>query len=175
MATQTSNTTIFTLTHPDIVKRTSVASLLYSGVMVLLGIFLFVAVFGMTDNTSTASMTLMVCGTVLILGGIFRIFWKSKQLIYLPTGSVATERSLFFDLKYLNRLTDMLDNLSVEVAGVKSGASGNVRMDVMITKDSKFVAVQLFQFVPYTYTPVTKVKYFTGTEAAALSTFISKM
>ena len=39
MATQTSNTTIFTLTHPDIVKRTSVASLLYSGVMVLLGIF----------------------------------------------------------------------------------------------------------------------------------------
>lgn len=120
-------------------------------------------------------MALMVCGTVLILGGIFRIFWKSKQLIYLPTGSVATKRSLFFDLKYLNRLTDMLDNLSAEVAGVKSGASGNVRMDVMITKDSKFVAVQLFQFVPYTYIPVTKVKYFTGTEAAALSTFISKM
>ena len=71
----------------------------------------------------------------------------------------ATERSLFFDLKYLNRLTDMLDNLSVEVAGVKSGASGNVRMDVMITKDSEFVAAQLFQFVPYTNYSVTKVKY----------------
>ncbi len=143
--------------------------------MVLLGVLLFLAVFGMTDNTSTVSMALMVCGTVLILGGIFRLFWKSKQLVYLPTGSVATERSLFFDLKYLNRLTDKLDNVTAEVADVKSCTSGNVRMDVMITKDSKFVAVQLFQFVPYTYTPVTKVKYFTGNEAATLSTFLSKM
>ena len=149
--------------------------MLFSGFMVLLGILLFFAVFGMTDNTSTVSMALMVCGTVLILGGIFRLFWKSKQLVYLPTGSVATERSLFFDLKYLNSLTDMLDDLSAEVSEVKSGTTGNVRMDVMITRDSKFAAVQLFQFIPYTYTPVTKVKYFTGNEAATLSTFLSKM
>lgn len=175
MTTQTSNTTIFTLAHPDIVKRTSVSSMLSSAAMVLVGIVLFASVFQMTDSTSTISMALMVVGTALVLVGVFRLFWKSKQLVYLPTGSVATERSLFFDLKYLNRLTDMLDDLSAEVSEVKSGTSGNVRMDVMITRDSKFVAVQLFQFVPYTYTPVTKVKYFTGNEATTLSTFLSKM
>ncbi len=34
--------------------------------------------------------------------------------------------------------------------------------------------LQLFQFVPYTYTPVTSVRYFTGSEAAAVSAFLSK-
>ena len=57
---------------------------------------------------------------------------------------------------------------------IKSSGSGNVRMDVMISQDNKFAALQLFQFVPYTYTPVTSVRYFTGSEAAAVSAFLSK-
>lgn len=175
MTTQPSNNTVFTSVHPDIVKRTSVSSLLLSGLMLIVGILLFIAVFVMADHTSTIGMLLMVCGTVLILGSVFRLFWKSKHLIYLPTGSVANERILYFDLKYLNSLSALLDNLSAEVTGVKSGSSGNVRMDVLMTKDSKFVAVQLFQFVPYTYTPVTDVKYYTGAEAVKLSTCLAKM
>ena len=59
-------------------------------------------------------------------------------------------------------------------SSVKNDASGNVRMDVMLSQDNKFAAVQLFQFVPYTYTPVTSVRYFTGNEAAAVSAFLSK-
>ena len=44
---------------------------------------------------------------------------------------------------------------------IKSSGSGNVRMDVMISQDNKCAAVQLYQFVPYTYTPVTSVRYYT--------------
>lgn len=49
----------------------------------------------MSDKSSTLSMGLMVLGTALILLGVFRLFWKSKEIVYLPTGSVAKERSLF--------------------------------------------------------------------------------
>lgn len=31
-------------------------------------------------------------------------------MVYLPTGSVTKERSVFFDLKYLGKLTDMIEN-----------------------------------------------------------------
>lgn len=175
MATQTMDATLFASTHPDIAKRTSVSGLIFSVVMLLVGILVFASLFEMNDKSSTVSMALMVLGTAFVLLGVFRLFWKSKEIVYLPTGSVAKERSLFFDLKYLGKLTDMVEHgqLSNE-AEVKSDASGNVRMDVMISQDNKFAAVQIFQFVPYTYTPVTSVRYFTGSEAAAVSAFLSK-
>lgn len=175
MATQTMDATLFASTHPDIAKRTSVSGLIFSVVMLLVGILVFASLFEMNDKSSTVSMALMVLGTAFVLLGVFRLFWKSKEIVYLPTGSVAKERSLFFDLKYLNKLTDMVEHGQLgNEAEVKSDASGNVRMDVMISQDNKFAAVQIFQFVPYTYTPVTSVRYFTGSEAAAVSAFLSK-
>lgn len=175
MATQTMDATLFASTHPDIAKRTSVSGLIFSVVMLLVGILVFASLFEMNDKSSTVSMALMVLGTAFVLLGVFRLFWKSKEIVYLPTGSVAKERSLFFDLKYLGKLTDMLEHGQMgNEAEVKSDASGNVRMDVMISQDNKFAAVQIFQFVPYTYTPVTSVRYFTGSEAAAVSAFLSK-
>ena len=175
MATQTIDATLFASSHPDIAKRTSVSGLIISLVMMVVGILIFVSIFEMNDKSSTISMGLMVLGTALILLGVFRLFWKSKEIVYLPTGSVAKERSMFFDLKYIGKLTEMIENGNLDSeAGVKSESSCNVRMDIMISQDNKFAALQLFQFVPYTYTPVTSVRYFTGSEAAAVSAFLSK-
>lgn len=95
MATQTIDATLFASTHPDIVKRTSVSGLIFSVTMLVVGILLFVSLFEMNDKSSTVSMTLMVAGTALILFGVFRLFWKSKEIVYLPTGSVAKERSIY--------------------------------------------------------------------------------
>ena len=168
MATQTIDATLFASSHPDIVKRTSVSGLIFSVAMLLVGVFIFASIFEMSDKSSTLSMALMVLGTAFVLLGVFRLFWKSKEVVYLPTGSVTKERSVFFDLKYLGKLTDMIET------EIKSSGSGNVRMDVMISQDNKFAAVQLYQFVPYTYTPVTSVRYYTGSDAVAVSTFLEK-
>ena len=50
---------------------------------------------------------------------------------------------------------------------VKVKTNGNVRMDYMISQDKKFVAAQLFRFIPYTYEPASSVFYFTGDDASA--------
>ncbi len=175
MATQTIDATLFASTHPDIAKRTSVSGLIFSVAMLVVGILLFVSLFEMNDKSSTISMTLMVVGTALILFGVFRLFWKSKEIVYLPTGSVAKERSIYFDLKHLGKLTEMIEHKLLNgESEIKSDASGNVRMDIMLSQDNKFAALQLFQFVPYAYTPVTPVCYFTGGEAAAVAAFLMK-
>ena len=90
---------IFASSHPDIAKRTSVSGLIFSCIMLLAGVIAFVSTFEMEDRSSTISMGLMVLGTALFLIGVFRLFWKSKEIVYLPTGSVAKEQSIFFDLK----------------------------------------------------------------------------
>lgn len=175
MATQTIDATIFASTHPDIAKRTSVSGLIISSVMLLAGVLAFVSTFELEDRSSTLSMGLMVLGTGLVLVGVFRLFWKSKEVVYLPTGSIAREQSLFFDLKNMDRLSEMVKKGSFSVDNsLKGEASGNIRMDIILSEDTKFAAVQLFQFVPYTYNPITAVCYFTNGEATALAAFLKK-
>ena len=159
MTTQAIDATIFASSHPDIAKRTSVSGLIFSCIMLLAGVIAFVSTFEMEDRSSTISMGLMVLGTAL----------------FLPTGSVAKEQSIFFDLKHLDELTDMVKSGDFSMQSTaKGGTSGNLRLDVMLSEDKKFAAVQLFQFVPYTYNPVTSVRYFTNGEAASIAAFLTK-
>ena len=176
MATiQTVDATIFASTHPDIAKRTSVSGVLISSAMLLVAILAFASTFELDDKSSTASMALMGLVTGLFLMGIFRLFWRSKEVIYLPTKSVAKEHSIFFDLKHIDTLKNLVNSgaFSADLK-IKSEASGNIRMDVIFSADKKFAAVQLFQFVPYMYQPITSVQYFTNEEAAAVVAFLAK-
>lgn len=173
MTTQTIDATIFASSHPDIVKRTSVSGFIFSCLMLLAGVLSIVSTLELDNQSSAIGMGLMVLGAGLFLMGVFRMLWKSKKVVYLPTGSVAKERTVFFDLKYLEKLTNLVATGSFSAKEIKSEASGNIRMDVILSEDKKFAAVQLFQFVPYNYQPVTEVRYFTNEDAVAVATFIS--
>ena len=139
MTTPAIDATIFASSHPDIAKRTSVSGLIFSGIMLLIGVLAFISTFEMEDRSSTLSMGLMVLGTGLFLTGIFRLFWKSKEVVYLPTGSIAKEQSVFFDLKYMDQLKEIvkLGTFSADT-NLKGGTSGNLRMDIILSEDKKF-------------------------------------
>lgn len=175
MANQTVQATIFTAMHPDIAKRTNVGSMFISLAMLVVGFAAFFSAFQLDDQSSSLSMLLMVLGTALLLMGIFRVFWKSKEMVYLPTGSATKEHSLYFDTRHAGDISELLKAGKFPVDNViKSAHSGNVRLDVLLSQDSRFAAVQLFQFVPYTYDPVTPVYYFIGEQASALSAYLQK-
>ncbi|NDV63867.1 hypothetical protein [Bacteroides sp. 224] len=165
-------TTVFESLHPDMVKRTSSTNLIFSGILFLGGIASLFS--GIQTSDHTLSLGLSVVGIALVTWAIIRLFIRSKEIVYLPTGSVANKQSIFFDLKYMDELKKVVTtgNSGVDLP-LKSDSNGNVRMDVLETRDRRFVAVQLLQFVPYMYSPVTSVYYFTGNEAAAISSFIS--
>ena len=175
MANQNSSAALFSATHPDIVKRTSIFNLLQSTGLAILGIFLLFFVFTFHDQSSSLNMALMIVGTLMLLYGVFRIFWNSQELVYLPTGSKTSGGSLFFDLKNLPALTNCVEQHRFdEQSGFKSVGNGNVRMDFLLSQDKQFAAIQLFQFIPYTYTPVTSVVYLKGDDAVSASTFLTK-
>ena len=60
-----------------------------------------------------------------------------------------------------------------ETSRVAFKEGGNGRLDYMISKDGRFVAVQLFQFVPYTYESVSDILYYTDDEAVAIARCIN--
>ena len=173
--TQSIDATIFASSNPNIAKRTSISGVIFSSIMLLVGILAFGSTFELKDKSSAISMALMVFGTGLFFLGVFRLFWRSKEIVYLPTGSVTKERSVFFDLKHMDALMHLVNSGSFTVdTNLKSEPSGNIRMDVILSEDKKFAAVQLFQFVPYTYQPITSVQYFTNESASAVAAFLAK-
>lgn len=160
--------TLFSTAHPDIVKRTSLSSVIISAILCVAGAGAFATSLKMGDSSSTMSMFFMAGGTILFLLAVYRLFWRSKEWVYLPTGSVAKEGSCYFDVCDLQTLNNALDKKTfTSHKDVKVKTNGNVRMDYMISQDKKFVAVQLFRFIPYTYEPASSVIYYTGNDASA--------
>ena len=137
--TQAIDATIFASSHPDIAKRTSFSGVLISSVMLVVGVIAFASTFGLEDKSSTVSMALMVLGTGLFLMGIFRLFWKSKEVVYLPTGSVAKEHSVFFDLKHMDSLVNIVNSGSFSAdSEIKSESNGNIRMDIILSEEDVY-------------------------------------
>lgn len=173
MQTQTIDAPRCASTHPHVASRISLPSVIYSLLLLFPGIAAFLFLYEEHDKSTTFSMALLAFGSIFIVYGLYRLLWKSKVLVYLPTGSVAEEQCLFFDLKYMSKLVDLLnkDSLSADTS-VRCEDAGNVRMSVVLSADNRFAAVQLFQFVPYNYAPITPIRYYTEKEAAAVSAFL---
>ena len=174
MSIQTIQSSIFTSLHADVAKRINISGVILSVLFCLVGFALFALTLALEDRSSATSLGLMVLGTGLILLAVFRLSWLSTRKVYLPTGSLVKEQALFFDLKYLDDLKQLIDSghFSSDLH-LKSEASGNIRFDVMLSDDHEFAAVQLFQFVPYHYESVTPVRYYVGAEASQLALFLA--
>lgn len=164
-----------TYSLPNLVKRTSVKSVFASVAFLTLGLLLFGLVFSLHDSSSTISMALLVLAAVFVLYGTFCLFWHTKKLYYQPTGSEIKEYFMFFDLKDLQQLRASITEGNFDVSpAFRCKPGGNIRLHTLITSDNQFAAVQLYQFVPYTYSPVTSVYCFKESTAVAFSTFINK-
>ena len=136
--TVSTEATLFSTTHPDVVKRTSISSVIISAILCVIGAGAFATSLKMGDSSSTMSMVLMAGGTILFLWAVFRFFWRGKEWVYAPTGSVAKEGTCFFDVCDLQALTDALEKKGFETRNdVKVKTNGNVRMDYMISQDKK--------------------------------------
>ena len=175
MNTLENGATLFASSYPTIEKRISVPGVVLSLIMLLAGIVLFLLVWLCDLHTSTVSMALMVAGIALILWAVFRLFWKVNKRIYTPTGSVVEERTLYFGQEDLNRLVDCFENRCWErLQGIHATVHGGVRMDILASKDGQFAAVQLFQYVPHTYTPVTSICTYEESDAGKVADFLAR-
>lgn len=166
-------TTLLSSEHPYISKHTSFLSVLVSLFIALLGIMSIIVSVSVDDTATVLCMTLLTLGTVMILVALYSIFWRSVEVIYIPTGSKVSEGSCFMDSSDLSELTKLIENKNFSLSSkIKFKQSGNGRMDYLISKDCQFAAVQLFHFVPYTYEPASQICYYTGDDAVAFVRYL---
>ena len=161
--------TLFSSKHIHLDKRVSVKQILISSILVLSGggCILFSLNFGNSD--SNLSMALLSVGVILVIVAMYRFLTKNHEVVYKPTGSEVRSGAVYMDTVELQTLQQMMkknDFTTSSKLAFKEG--GNGRLDYLVSKDKKFVAVQLLQFVPYTNEVISDVYYYTDDDAAAI-------
>ena len=166
--------TLFSTTHPQLDKHISVKQILVSSLIALVGVVGIVLSCVVDESDSTLCMALLTVGILLMLFALYRFFTKRSETVYKATGSEVRSGTLYMDaveLQNLQRMMEKNDFSASSRLAFKDG--GNGRLDYMISKDGRFVAVQLLQFVPYTYEAVTGLFYYTDDDAISIARCIS--
>ncbi len=170
------NATLFASDHNDVEKRLHTVAVIFSALLALTGVVCFFLTTRLAENSSTLGMSLMVVGTGLLLTAIFRFFWKSKHLVYIPTGSTVSSRSIYFDSSFQSYLVHAVNRGELHPdPTLRSSVSGSVRLDLLMSEDGSFGAVQLFEYVSYTYKPLTSIVYLSGEQVAEAKRFIATL
>ena len=166
--------TLFSTTHPQLDKHISVKQILVSSLIALVGVVGIVLSCVVDESDSTLCMALLTVGILLMLFALYRFFTKRSETVYKATGSEVRSGTLYMDaveMQNLQRMMEKNDFSASSRLAFKEG--GNGRLDYMISKDGRFVAVQLLQFVPYTYEAVTGLFYYTDDDAISIARCIS--
>ena len=166
--------TLFSATHPQLEKHISVKQILVSAFIALFGALGIVLSIVLDQSHSTLCMVFLTLGVILMLFALYRLFTKSKETVYKPTGSEVRSDTLYMDSVELQSLKQMMVKNEFSTSSrlvFKEG--GNGRLDYMVSKDGRFVAIQLLQFVPYTYESVTGVYYYTDNDAVVVARCIN--
>ncbi|BEG99725.1 hypothetical protein [Bacteroides sedimenti] len=165
---------LFESNHQDVVKRTNIGSLLLSFLFIVAGIVTFVFSNQLEKLSGAVTLTAMVLAAFLFLLGIYWLAWKSKTLVYEPTGSKILKRSLFFDIHAKYKLEKMMKSGTFSEDIVAAGEKGSVRLDYLVSEDNQFIAMQLFQFSTYKFTSDIPVAYFRGDKAVEVAAYFNK-
>ena len=104
------------------------------------------------------------------------LFGLKKQLVYIPTGSPLKVIRDNYHADAIDQLQRIIESDSKGLAAavkafrVKKQPIGNVELDICISDDKNFVALQLLQFGDeYAYHPITDPAFFEGEQAQLIA------
>ena len=107
------------------------------------------------------------------------LFGLKKQLVYVPTDSPVKVIRDNYHADAIAPLQRIIESDSKGlVAAIKSFRAkkqpiGNVELDICISDDRNFVALQLLQFGDeYTYHPITEPAFFEGEQAQLVASIL---
>lgn len=159
---------IQTVTNQEVVKRNQISM---SAIGAFAGaVVLFVGGYAMEDPNSSLSTFLFTAAVMLLVVSIIKLAMGRNCYLFRPTGSRLKKMTLYFDTKESQNLQSCLEAKRFdELKSLKRQISTGVKLDIMVAGDSKFAAVQVSEYVPYTYEAVSPVMCYYGDEAKNFS------
>ena len=106
------------------------------------------------------------------------LFGLSRKLVYAPTGATVNVKKINYDNDAVAHLQRVIDsdgkglNADVKACRIHKQEIGNIELDACISTDKQFVALQMLQFIDYTYQPISKTTFYEGEQAQLVATIL---
>lgn len=159
------------VTNNQVIKKGSISFIGLS----LMAVAIILAVIGMQSKDPNASWPsfLFTASAFVFLGGVIKFFVSRSCYMFRPTNSKVAELTLFYDVHEGEALKDCIEMKRFEsLKSLKKAKDSGVRIQAMVANDQKFAAVQVSEYVPYTYEAVTPVVCYYGDEAKSFVNFL---
>lgn len=159
------------VTNRDVLKQNKISMAAIG--FILLAVFCTLGAFSVTDPNSSLSTFLLTAAVFMLFGGIIKFCMGRNCYFFKPTGSRVKQMTLFFDNKECQNLRDCMETKKFEgLKQLKRQINSGVKVDVMVAADNRFVAVQLSEYVPYTYEAISPVMCYYDEDARLLAEFL---
>lgn len=148
------NQDIKAVSDGKVANKRSTKSTVTGLILLLLGGVAFIVAGRLAAEAVTPlTHTLYTGGILAMITGAIMLIWLSRRLQYIPTGSTIKRRSTYFDTHEVPYLTSLIETADYAELNKlhKDDNAGGIRMDLDISKDGRFVAVQLFNYIPHNY------------------------
>lgn len=158
------------ITNREVVKQSKLS--MASIGLLLAAVFLALGAFSITDPHSSLSTFLLTAAVFMVFGGIIKFCMGRNCYFFKPTGSRIKQMAVYFDNKERQTLKDCMESKEFgTLKNLKRQMNSGVKMDVMIASDNRFIAVQLSEYVPYTYEAFSPVMCYYNEDALLLADF----
>ena len=146
--------------HPQIIENRNIKNVVVAAVCLLVGCVLIFNSFFFNLDTGVV-ISLVILGISGVSFGIISYAVQSKQKIYTKTGSVIKTPVFYFSREYLTFAEHLLANSSFDTKKtIPLLADGTVYLYVLSSRDNRFAAVQIFEYISQSFDPVSPIYVF---------------
>ena len=121
--------------------------------------------FSIEDPNSSVSTFLFTASVCLIIGSIVKFCMGREYYLFKPTGSRLQKTTVYFDNKESQPLQYCIDRYHNNKQQEKRQVNTGIKLEAMVASDRKFAAVQISEYVPYTYEAVSPVVCYYDSDA----------
>jgi hypothetical protein len=125
------------------------------------------------DPNSSMPTFLFTASALLFLSGVIKLLVDRSCYMFKPTKSKLKTMTMYFDVHESDNLQDCMEMKRFEdLKKMKREKDTGVKVEAMIADDQKFAAVQISEYIPYSYEAVTPVMCYYGEEARLLASYL---
>lgn len=159
MKNKSYNNPLLDSTAEHITERPCIKKVSVSILAIIAGVALITTTqVSIEDSASSTYMAMMTLGVILTLVYIIKLFWSSKEIVYVPTKSPIKNYSVYFKTGDIDSLMSAIQSGNIEKLNHSIDANkAGLRMDVVVSKDQNFAACQLYRYIPHNYQPASIV------------------
>lgn len=166
---------MFSATSKDVIKSRNMKTMLFSLTLLAAGIAMVIISRSM-DTTSSMYMFMVTVGILLIVGGFAKLLFGGRKYIFNTTGSMVRDFSIYFDSRELQTLSYLIETgRFTDLDRLKRTENTGVRLDILMSDDSRFTAIQIYEYIPHQYQPVSPVFRYYDNAAADFASFMKRM